>query len=310
VNDAAPLVSILIPAYHERFFAEALASARSQSYSPVEIVVCDDSQGASIERIVAAAGDERIRYRRNAARRGFEANFGACFEEARGEFVKFLNDDDRLGTHCVEALAWGLRANPGVSLATSRRFVIDETGRRLPDLDATVPVSHVSCFIPGGELGNFVLMNMRNLIGEPSTAMFRRADFTSEPGGFFHWGGESYHCLADLSLWLRLLKRGAAYWCAAGLSEFRVHEGQEQAGVARLDCLLERHRIATQARTEGYLEAPAQWLAALRSARAFAEGTDFARVSEDVRARIGEHMRRLDEEIGRAMAEEAMAAPL
>jgi hypothetical protein len=77
-----------------------------------------------------------------------------------------------------------------------------------------------------------------------------------------------------------------------------------------MDCLVERHRLAARARASGYLAAPAQWLAALRSARGFAEATDFTRVSGDVGARIREEVRVLDAEIGRAMAEEAMAAPL
>ena len=96
-----PLVSILIPAYNERFFAEALASARAQAYPALEIVVLDDSPGEAIERAVRQASDGRVRYARNRERRGFHGNFTACFQQARGEYVKFLNDDDRLLPQCV-----------------------------------------------------------------------------------------------------------------------------------------------------------------------------------------------------------------
>ena len=308
---STPFVSILIPAYNERFFAEALASARAQAYPAFEILVLDDSPGAAIESATHAAADPRVRYRRNPSRLGFEGNFSACFDAARGEYVKFLNDDDRLHPQCVAELAGALAANPGVALATSRRFVIDEHGARMPDVEATVPLSHVSAFVPGAELGNFVLMNMRNLIGEPTTTMFRRAQLAREAGGIFRWGGTTYHCLADLSLWLRLLTRGAAFYCAAGLSEFRVHPGQEQAGDAgRLDCLLERHRIATQARAAGYLARPAQWLEALHAVRSFAGATDFARVAPEVAARIRDHLGAIDADIARAGPAEPRPAPL
>lgn len=295
-----PLVSVLIPAYGERYFAEALASACSQRYPALEIVVRDDSGGEAIERAARDAADPRVRYVRNPRRLGFHGNFTACFEEARGEYVKFLNDDDRLHPQCVEALASILRANPAVSLATSRRFVIDEAGVRQPDVEATVPLSHVSAFVPGAELGNFVLMNMRNLIGEPSTVMFRRADLGREEGSLFRWGGEDYHCLADLALWLRLLARGAAFYCADGLSEFRKHPGQEQhRGAGRLECVLERRRIARRARDVGFLAGPGQYLAALRSARAFAAATDFTLAAPELAAAVREELRAIDEEIAR-----------
>jgi glycosyltransferase involved in cell wall biosynthesis len=295
----ASLVSILIPAYRERFFDAALTSARAQTYPAVEIVVLDDSPGEAIEVAVRQAADARVRYVRNPRRLGFHGNFTACFEQARGEYVKFLNDDDRLHPQCVAVLCEILRHNRAVTLATSRRFVIDERGARLPDFASTVPLSHVSAFVPGGELGNFVLMNMLNLIGEPTTAMFRRADVTPEPGGLFHWGGEAYHCLADLSLWLRLLSRGAAFYCADGLSEFRQHPDQEQGGAARLDCLLERGRIARRAHADGFLARPGQYAAALQAARAFAAEVDFAVADPAVGSRIREAMRGLEEEIAR-----------
>jgi glycosyltransferase involved in cell wall biosynthesis len=297
-----PQVSILIPAYNERFFADALASARAQDHPGIEIVVRDDSAGEAIERITRAANDPRVRYVRNEGRLGFHGNFTACFGDARGEYVKFLNDDDRLHPRCVAVLAAALLHNPGVALATSRRFVIDEAGARLADLESTLPLAHVSAFVPGSELANFVLMNMRNLIGEPTTAMFRRSDLQPEAGGIFSWAGEEYHCFADLSLWLRLLARGAAFYCAEGLSEFRLHPGQEQAGAGRLACLLERRRIAVRARTSGFLASPGQYLAALASARSFAAATDFARVSGDVAAAVRGELAAIDAEMARATA--------
>jgi glycosyltransferase involved in cell wall biosynthesis len=304
----SPLVSILIPAYHERFFAEAFASARAQSYPALEIVVLDDSPGEAIERCVRGAADARVRYARNPRRLGFHANFTACFAQARGELIKFLNDDDRLHPECVAVFASVLRDNPNVTLATSRRYAIDEAGTRLPDILATLPLAQVSAFVPGWELGNFVLMNMVNVIGEPTSGMFRRAQLESDPANLFRWGGTDYHCLADITLWLRLLAKGAAFYCAGTLSEFRQHPAQEQHH-ARVDCLLERSRIARQARAAGFLAGPGQYLAALRAAHAFAAQTDFARVSADVAEPVRAELLALEAEMARHGGE-PVAAPL
>jgi glycosyltransferase involved in cell wall biosynthesis len=260
MTTASPLVSILIPAYHARFFAQALESALSQSYGSIEVVVCDDSVGQEIERIVERAASPRVRYVHNAQRLGFAGNFTQCFQLARGEYIKFLNDDDRLRPQCVATLAHILSGNPNVFLATSRRCVIDAQGAECLDVPATAPVCHVTSLVLGRELGDLVLVNSLNLIGEPTTAMFRKADLTLEGETIFHWGGKDYHCLADLALWLRLLSRGLAYYDASALSEYRVHAGQEQEqGVMPINCLFERLWITQEAHRRGFLATPLLW---------------------------------------------------
>jgi glycosyltransferase involved in cell wall biosynthesis len=269
MSAAAPDVSILIPAYRARFFGEAFASALAQNHPSFEIVVCDDSSDGLIEDRVLAARDPRVRYSRNPTRLGFEGNFTHCLDEARGALVKFLNDDDRLRPDCLSRLAAPLAGRPEVRLATSRRHVIDAKGAVHADIPATSPVSYVSSVMNGVELGDVALMNGLNLIGEPSTVMFRRADVECGPAGLFTWNGTSYHCLADLSLWLRLLARGDAYYCAAPLSEYRMHAGQEQRE-AGIECITERLDLAVQARRAGFLREPAQFRVALSRVDALA----------------------------------------
>ena len=266
-----PRVSILVPAYNEAFFRDAFASARAQAYDSFEIVVCDDSPGNAIEGWVASERDPRVRYVRNPARLGFEGNFTECLRQARGDLAKFLNDDDRLLPGCLAQLAGALDANPRASLATSRRQVIDASGAVRPDMPATSPVSYVSCLTSGFELGDLALANGLNLIGEPTTVMFRRKDVVLGAGGIFTWGAKSYHCLADLSLWLRLLARGDAYYCATPLSQYRVHAGQEQrAGAMGIGCITERLDLIHAAREAGFLRAREAYRAALMRLEALA----------------------------------------
>jgi len=266
---ADPLVSILIPAYNERHFGEAFASALAQQGVELEIIVSDDSPGEAIGAQVAGANDPRVRYVKNPVRLGFGANFTQCFTLARGEMVKFLNDDDRLRPGCAAALSMILRANPLVRLATSRRQPIDAAGAPLPDVPATMPITMVSALMSGRELGDFVLAHSVNLIGEPTTAMFRRADLALEEGSIFRWGGREYHCLADLSMWLRLMEGALVYYTVVPLSDFRIHEGQEQnREEVRTRCLVERLWIVRQARARGFLSAPVAHRMALLTLRA------------------------------------------
>jgi GT2 family glycosyltransferase len=269
---SAALASVLIPAYNERHFAAAFASAREQSYPHLEIVVCDDSPGDAIAATVAAASDPRVRYEKNPRNLGFAANFSRCFELARGEYIKFLNDDDVLRPSCVATFAAALDAHPSVRLAISRRVIIDDSGQPRADVAATTPLSFVSGVMSGMELGQLVLVHSINFIGEPTTGMFRRSAIEPEGGLLFRWKGRDYHCLADLCLWLRLLERGAAYYHADALSQFRIHEGQEQAKPeVNLLCVLERLWIVRDACAAGFLADRRARGAALSRVAAIAE---------------------------------------
>jgi hypothetical protein len=181
--------------------------------------------------------------------------------------VKFLNDDDRLRPGCVAApmpffapIRWC--AWPRASASRSTR------GRRASDLAATMLIT-VSAIMSGRELGDFVLAHSINLIGEPTTAMFRRADLVLEDGGIFRWGGRDYHCLADMSMWLRLMEGALAYYAVVPFSEFRIHAGQEQnREEVRTRCLVERLWIVRQARARGFLSSPVAHRMALANLRA------------------------------------------
>jgi len=277
----APRVSIVIPAYNERFYPQALASACAQTFADLEIVVCDDSAGTAIEAATRAAGDARVRYQRNPRNLGFSGNFTECFRQARGELVKFLNDDDLLEPRCVEGLVGGFDFDPRVTLVTSRRRPIDARGETVQGHFASAPIAHVSCLVPGHEMGDIVLINSVNFIGEPSTAMFRKRDVELQPGGLFSWAGRDYHCLADLSLWLRLLARGHAFYMAVTLSAYRIHEGQQQALEAMdVACIVERYHLAREARRHGFLAQADQYRAAitmpLRMARSVLQAKSLA----------------------------------
>lgn len=224
-----PLVSVLIPAFKPRFFAEAVESVLSQKYDALELVICDDCPTAEIQEIVERyAGDPRIRYVRNESTLGSRQNHIRCLSLASGELIKFLSDDDRLHPACVDRMAACLVAFPDVTLVTSHRQCIDEAGGALADVDATVrPVSEDSR-IDGAALARVVLSQRLNSIGEPSTTMFRKQDIVETAPDLFSLNGRQYQTIGDIVMWLNLLSRGDAIYLAETLSYFRLHQDQEQ----------------------------------------------------------------------------------
>jgi glycosyltransferase involved in cell wall biosynthesis len=224
-----PPVTIAIPAYNPRFFAAALDSALAQTYANIEIVIRDDSRDDAIESIVRSRRPRvPLRYARNPSRLGVRANYVECFEQARGAFVKFLCDDDVLAPGCVARLLEAFRSVPDLSLATSRRHRIDASTAFLPDQPATMPIVDADKVISGVSLANAMLMVGLNMIGEPSTVLFRKADLEDQRPAFFNFDGAHGHGVIDMMMWTSLLLKGDAVYLLEPQSAFRIHPGQRQ----------------------------------------------------------------------------------
>jgi len=248
-------VSILIPAYNKRFFKTALKSALSQTYKNLEIIICDDSEGSSIRKIVKKLKTDRLRYFKNEKNLGFSANFTKCFEIADGEYIKYLNDDDLLQRECVQQMVSMFHSGGAeIKIVFSKRAIIDDRGQKQTDNPMNAPLSPADTRIKGTELADHILKNSNNYIGEPTTVMFRRSDVLIEDGRIFQFAGIDYHCLADLSLWLRLLSKGDAIYLKDEFSSFRLHGGQEQRKqYVAIKCLTERYELLKQAPALGFL---------------------------------------------------------
>jgi glycosyltransferase involved in cell wall biosynthesis len=92
-----PLVSILIPTFNRcHLLQKALRSALSQSYSNLEVIVCDNASTDGTESLMqdVASADKRVRYVRNSENIGPIANWRKCLDLAVGHFCIILSDDD------------------------------------------------------------------------------------------------------------------------------------------------------------------------------------------------------------------------
>jgi glycosyltransferase involved in cell wall biosynthesis len=225
----ASLVNIVIPAYKSAYFAEALRSAQAQTWPRIEIVVCDDSPDGRIAEITQQdQGPHPVRYIRNPGNIGGRANYLQCYDVARGRYVKFLNDDDLLHPECVARMATTLDAHPSVTLVTSYRRLIDAEGTALPDEEWNRPVVSKDGVIDGRLLAQHVLSRKTNLIGEPTTVMFRKNDMAASQPHLMSYAGEPARRNGDMSIWSSLLSRGDAVYLVDALSEFRIHDAQVQ----------------------------------------------------------------------------------
>jgi glycosyltransferase involved in cell wall biosynthesis len=94
-----PLVSVGVPVFNgEAFLEDAIRSVLSQTFSDLELILCDNASSDRTAEICRdyAARDPRVRYFRNPRNLGAAANYNLAFSHARGRYFKWLAHDDRM----------------------------------------------------------------------------------------------------------------------------------------------------------------------------------------------------------------------
>ncbi len=222
-KDFLPLVTVIIPTFNRpEYLREALESALNQTYRNIEVVISDNSTDDATERLVADYDDKRIKYFRH---KGFDAhenwNFARSYNNPAAEYVNWLMDDDIFYSTKLEQMLEIYRANPDVSLVTSRRNIIDEYGQVLGEVNVPVKISEK---IGGSEAGRLLFTEFKNYIGEPTTVLIRKK-FLRDNDLCWDAADSGFFNLADISTWCQLLTQGDLYFIDEVLSAYRAHKG-------------------------------------------------------------------------------------
>jgi glycosyltransferase involved in cell wall biosynthesis/SAM-dependent methyltransferase len=236
-------VSIIITTYdHARFLGEAIESTLGQTVVPAEVIVIDDGStddpGAVIRRY---PGVRLIRQ----SNQGLAAARNTGWRAACGQYVVFLDADDRL---MPEALASNLQRfaeRPDCAFAYGSFYRIDAGGR---------PLNSAEPQLVGKDPYESFLKT--NLVSMHAAVMYRR-DCLEEVGGF----DACLRCCEDHELYLRLARR---YGVAAGverIAEYRHHDTNMSRNIpAMLGTVL-----AVMHRQSAYLNNNARWRKAYKT---------------------------------------------
>lgn len=240
----SPLVSVVIPAFRAKYLQAALDSLLAQDFSDYEIVVGDDCPTDDVYDLFRKLIDERkienFRYYRNETRMTGGGNLSACIQKARGKYIKPLFDDDVLLPGVLSSFVRVLSLDDDVAVVGSRRLLVDEQGEKLPDNIATVSLCDEDVVIHGKDVVSFLGEITLNFIGEPSAIMFRRDDYAPivmEHQGLFKLGGQYIEWVGDLTMLVKLLRRGHLALMHQPYSAFRVSKeqfsqlGRDQPGI-------------------------------------------------------------------------------
>src|SRR5688572_603257 len=202
-------VSVVIPCYNQaRFLGEAIQSVLCQGYTDLEIIVVDDGSKDGTEEVASgyAKEDPRVRLIRQ-ENRGLAAARNRGLAEAEGEYIVFLDSDDRLVLEALEVGVRELEAHPRCAFVSGicRKITADGS------------------IVPGWEQFRVrddpYLELLRSCPVYVPAVMYRRSVFDAV-GDF----DTSYRAAEDYDLYYRILERFPVYCHDTLIAEIRRHE--------------------------------------------------------------------------------------
>ena len=141
---AEPLVSILVSNYnYARYIGESIQSALDQTYSNIELIICDDGSTDDSVSIIEEyqRKDPRLQLIRK-TNGGQASGFNAAFAASRGEMIALLDSDDRFLPNKIERVVADFQAHPDAGFGVHRviRMTADLRRQGVWPMTAPLPV--------------------------------------------------------------------------------------------------------------------------------------------------------------------------
>jgi hypothetical protein len=201
---ARETVSVVIPCFQQaHYLPEAIESVLAQGVSCLEVVVVDDGSHDNTRAVVGRYPGVRYVRQHN---RGLAAARNTGVQHATGDYLVFLDADDRLFPHALELGVATLEAHPEAAFAAGQVTNIGSDGEVIATPEQILPEDPYVALLEGC------------FIWAPAAAIFRRAA-VEELGGF----DESVSASADFALYLGAARSGRAVLHDGRVAEYRRH---------------------------------------------------------------------------------------
>jgi glycosyltransferase involved in cell wall biosynthesis len=209
----AELVSVVIPCYGQaHYLGEAIESVLAQTYPHLEIVVIDDESTDNASQIAARYPGVRCVREPNSGMAGARNVGIRC---SNGDFLVFLDSDDRLLPEAIEAGLAALERQPECACAVGTYRRTSHDGKPLNTHDQ-----------PLIERDQYARLMLDNWAGFPARAIYRRSLF-EHVRGF----DRSLDAAADFGFNLAIARQFPIASHAALVAEHREH-GRNSSGDA------------------------------------------------------------------------------
>lgn len=230
------LVSICIPTYNgERWLYESITSALAQTYASLEIVIVDDRSTDDTLKIARSFRDPRLRIEENSRNLGIVGNRNESIKLSKGDYIKFLFQDDLLYPTCIEKMVQTIEAHENIGLVFCPRDILlentndpNQTWFRNYYSKSYENFGNMGRVNRGTEMfGKWLADDFRaNWIGEPSNVMLRRSVLRRI--GLFNSRMKS---CSDFEMWIRMMHFSDVGFLNETLAAFRFHSSSAGAQI-------------------------------------------------------------------------------
>ena len=213
--DSQALVSVIIPCYDQgHFLVEAVTSVLAQTYTDHEIIIVDDGSKDNTREV--AARFAQVQYVRQ-PNQGAASARNRGIRESKGDYLVFLDADDRLLPRALEIGVNTLTARPDCAMTFGSCVRIDDAGILLPTFwRPLISDDYYRTFL------------RRCYIYHPASVVCRRGIFAA--GIRFD---ESLTVCSDYDFYLKVARRWPVHCHNETVSEYRRHSQQSSTNKKR-----------------------------------------------------------------------------
>jgi glycosyltransferase involved in cell wall biosynthesis len=221
VHDS-PLVSVVTPVYNGApYLAECIESVLGQTYSNFEHIIMDNCSTDGTSKIANeyAKKDSRIRVYRNDVLLDIIPNHNRAFRliSAESKYCKVVCGDDWIFPECIARMTLLAEAHPSIGVISA--YQLSGGGTKWYVRTDGLPYS--CTIIPGREIGRLHLLGKLDVLGNPTSNMYR-SDLVRAAESFF----PNASAEADISACFEQLRVSDFGFVHQVLSHERLHERQ------------------------------------------------------------------------------------
>jgi glycosyltransferase involved in cell wall biosynthesis len=238
-----PFVTVAVPTYNRvEFLKDCILSVLAQSYQHFEVLVSDNASADETPMYLATISDKRLRVIRQKSNIGLIPNWNACLTAAKGDYIVYVSDDDRIAPHFLERCVALIRIEPTlpIVMALNNTHILPK-GESSTTGPKTInkPYCHKSLHTGIWEGTDILLAFLRDRFGAQMCTILMRTQNVLAKGGF----PIDLPLTGDVATWAPLLLIGKCGFVCECCGTFVAH-GDSQTQSRSIEIRLTEYRSA------------------------------------------------------------------